>query len=283
MCGSTSFQSRFSKTGVDQKKYNLVTCDACNLLQTQPKPTDAELAALYQNQYFHKRTDRGYDNYLSDSVRNELHRVWNLNLEDLGFPGIEKRMFADGRNRCLDVGCAAGYFVDFMNRKGWQAEGIEIGEEVARFGIEQLGLKITIADFMNYKFEQGFDLVTLWASIEHLRSPSRALRSISKMLKPGGILILSTCRRTLITDLLGPNWRFLNVPEHLFYFTLEQLRGLASKYYLKERTHISYGSGLTSKKDADFFYKTAKNLADSTVKLIDQGDMMAVLYEKESD
>lgn len=280
VCESTSFQERFKKTGADGKRYSVSVCDGCGLMQTLPKPSDEELAKLYQDKYFKKRTDRGYDNYLSDSLRNELHRVWGLNLNDLGFTALEKTMLKNGQSRCLDAGCAAGYFVDYMNQRGWQAEGIEIGEEVSSFGRDKLGLKITTADFMNYKFEEPFDLVTLWASIEHFRSPKKALRSISEMLRPGGKLIISTCRTGFQSALLGPYWRYMNVPEHLFFFTLEQLTGLASRFGLIRKSYITYGSGFTGKKDADFLYNLIKTVADNAAKATDQGDMMALMLEK---
>lgn len=65
-----------------------------------------------------------------------------------------------------------------------------------------------------------FDLITLWASIEHLHKPKETLEKIYTHLKPGGRVILSTCRWGILAKLQGPSWRYLNVPEHLYYYSL---------------------------------------------------------------
>lgn len=55
--------------------------------------------------------------------------------------------------RTIDIGCAAGYFVNFMKSQGWEAEGIEIAEGPVRFAREVLQLPITKADFLNWDNE----------------------------------------------------------------------------------------------------------------------------------
>ena len=48
-------------------------------------PTEAEVLKYYSNDYFTKRSDRGYDNYYSDKIRSEIERVFLLNLKYLNF------------------------------------------------------------------------------------------------------------------------------------------------------------------------------------------------------
>ena len=99
-----------------------------------------KLQKYYTDEYFTKRTDRGYDNYYSDKIRSEIERVFRLNLEDLGF-------FLYGKNlqnpkRTIDIGCAVFYFVNYLKSQGWNAEGIEIAEGPVRFAREVLSLKL---------------------------------------------------------------------------------------------------------------------------------------------
>ena len=278
LCSIDDFRFLFSKPSASGKRFEIHKCKGCGLVQTLPRPNDEELEECYGAHYFENRTDRGYNDYFSENMRKQLEIVWNMNLRDVGFFEFEN---SPGTSKvALDVGCAAGFFVDYLNRRGWQSEGIELSESAAKAGIKKMGLKIHIQDFLQFQPSQPYDLITLWASIEHLRSPAEALRKISSMLRPGGRLILSTCRWGLLSRILGPRWRFLNVPEHLFYFSPSTLEKMASRYGLKSNGKVTYGSGFTSYKGMGSMYRMAKKIADATVKTINQGDMMVYSFEK---
>lgn len=275
-CGTENFRFLFSKPSAAGKLFGIYQCRSCGLVQTLPRPTGEELEACYGSHYFENRTDRGYDNYFSDAMRKQLQRVWDLNLRDVGFFPFEKEQ----KGRALDVGCASGFFVDYMKGRGWEAEGIELSESASRFGKEQLGLTIHVMDFLQFQPEEPYDFISLWASIEHLMSPGKAMEKISTMLRPGGMLVLSTCRWGLLSRSLGPSWRFLNVPEHLYYFSPRNMRQLAWSVRLQPCGFVTYGSGFTSFSGMSIFYRTAKTLADKTVKLLRQGDMMVYSFRK---
>ncbi len=247
-------------------------------MQTLPRPSSEELSDCYQGDYFEKRTDRGYANYRSEAVRRQVERVFALNLADLGFFQREKDLLQKG-GRCLDVGCAAGYFVSFMQERGWRARGIEISEPMVDHARRQ-GLDVVHADFLAGDVADSYDLVTLWASLEHFAEPRRLLYRLQQAVRPGGSLILSTCRRGLLSSLTGPQWRYMNVPEHLFFFSLTGLKSLLSEYGFVPVKHITYGSGFTTKVGASFSYRLAKRIADPLVKLTGQGDMMALHFER---
>ena len=280
-CSATHFKFLFSKASAAGIEYGIYECSRCGLVQTLPRPTEKELEECYGAHYFQRRTDRGYDDYFSDAMRTQLQKVWDMNLQDVGFFEFEKLCMGGPDARALDVGCASGFFVDYLNRRGWQAEGIELSEAAAGFGIHELGLTIHVQDFLEFQPAKPYDFITLWASIEHLRSPLKAMQKISTMLRPGGMLILSTCRWGLLSRSLGPSWRFLNVPEHLFYFSRANLVELAKQFHLNAVGSVTYGSGFTRFPGMGFLYRTAKSLADRAVKVTGQGDMMVYAFRKE--
>ncbi|EMJ86071.1 methionine biosynthesis protein MetW-like protein [Leptospira kirschneri str. JB] len=236
------------------------------------------MASYYSEEYFLKRSDRGYDNYFSEGIRDEISRVFGLNLKDLDFQTWEKSL--PSAKRCLDVGCAAGYFVDYMQSRGWDSYGIDIAQAPVKFAQDKLKLKVEQVDFLEWKSTDPFDLITLWASIEHLHKPKETLEKIYTHLKPGGRVILSTCRWGILAKLQGPSWRYLNVPEHLYYYSLPGIVKLCRSLGFEKKKHVTYGSGLTAKKNPSLLYKTLKYLADPTVKFLDQGDMMALCFAK---
>ena len=282
-CSKETFKFLFKKKSNKKEIFEIVKCRTCGLVQVNPQPSMEEVSKYYADEYFTKRTDRGYDNYYSDKIRSEIERVFRLNLEDLGFFEWEKTL--SEQKRTIDIGCAAGYFVNYMQSQGWTSEGIEIAEGPVRFAKEILKLNITRADFLEWDLEikEKFDLITLWASIEHLHKPKETLKKIYSHLKPGGRMILSTCRYGILARLTGINWRYMNVPEHLYYYSLPGLTRQCEEIGFKKKSSITYGSGMTTKKNASVFYKISKRFLDWFVKWSNQGDMMAIQFEKGID
>jgi SAM-dependent methyltransferase len=80
-------------------------------------------------------------------------------------------------------------------RRATAAAGVE--PELVRANLEQLPLG-----------DAEFDLVISIQVLEHLLDPAAAVRELARVLKPGGVLLLSTDnRRMLLTRTLnGPRW-----------------------------------------------------------------------------
>lgn len=79
--------------------------------------------------------------------------------------------------------------------------------------------------------DQFFDVVTCWASLEHLYDPGKAIRMCGDMLgKNGIVMILVPNARSLEEKLLkrfGPNP--IDVPRHLFHFSRKTLTEMLKK------------------------------------------------------
>ncbi|TGM54682.1 class I SAM-dependent methyltransferase [Leptospira biflexa] len=280
-CGHRSFSPLYVKKSPLEETFSIVSCQTCGLVQVNPQPSFSEVKKYYDDSYFTKRTERGYDNYYSSDLRKEISRVFQLNLSDLDFFTWEetrkKQSSLPGKKlSSLDIGCAAGYFVSYMAERGYEAKGIEIADGPVQFARESLGLNIFQENFLEWDLDiqNQFDVITLWATIEHLHKPKETLEKIKKHLLPGGILILSTCRYGLLAKWNGLNWRYLNVPEHLYYYSFSGLKQLLVSLGYHSPKAFTYGSGLTGRAGASFFYRLRKAFLDRFVKWFQMGDMM---------
>ena len=282
-CGTADFKTLFEKESSRSEAFRLVSCRQCGLVHVNPQPNLAAVQPYYENHYFLNRTDRGYADYYSPEVRRSIIETTHLNLKDLDFYVYETRMRERGdKPNALDAGCAAGYFVDYLRTRGWNSRGIELSEDAARYGRDVLRLPIEIGDYLSAEsLAPGtFDLITLWASIEHMHSPRAVLQRTHSLLRSGGRMILSTCRYGLLARVMGARWRYMNVPEHLYFFSVRGIERLAETVGFRVVKVITYGSGMTTRANATLFYRTAKRLADPLVKRTGQGDMMALQLEK---
>jgi SAM-dependent methyltransferase len=275
VCGSLVGTRRFSKKGKDDAEYQLVACARCGLEFLHPRPSEDELARYYQGSYFTQRTDRGYNDYYSPETRREIERVIALNLKGVGFEKFEKHF--ERKPRSLDIGCAAGYFVNYLASRGWDAQGIDISKPCVDFAKNKLSLNVLYGNYLETSYTEKFDCITLWASIEHLHHPERVLRKAFCDLHPGGMIIISTCRQGVFSfmKLKGSLWRFYNFPEHLFFFSLSNLKRLLRRHGFVRTNSFTYGSGFGK---AGKFKRRA---ADFLARHFRLGDMMVVsAYKK---
>ncbi len=267
ICGSDG-KDVFSKLSGKGESYKLVECCSCSLEFISPRPDTVEIQSYYESDYFLRRTERGYNNYFSDEVRGEIERVFKMNLSDLGFFEFEETL--NKGKRCLDIGCAAGYFVNFMKSRAWDSSGIDVSAECVDFG-KRLGLNMTRGDYLTKKYDGKFDLITLWASIEHLHYPEKFIKKISHELEDSGRLYISTCRTGFgFKTISGKKWRYYNFPEHLFYFSISALKKLLEKNGFKILEYKTYGSGFG--KPGSIIRK----IADFAAKNFYLGDMMII-------
>jgi len=110
----------------------------------------------------------------------------------------------------LDVGCGGGLIAEPMRRMGFEVTAIDASSEnigTARAHADQVGLDIAYrAATVEQMVEAGagpFDVVLTMEVIEHVADPEAFIRACSKLIKPGGLMIVATLNRTLKGLLLG--------------------------------------------------------------------------------
>lgn len=103
--------------------------------------------------------------------------------------------------RILDVGCGGGILSESMAMMGARVTGLDVAPaviEVARAHASSTGchLDYVVSDITCFESEP-FDIIVCMELLEHVTSFEVVLQHITRLLKPGGYLFLSTMNRTM--------------------------------------------------------------------------------------
>jgi 2-polyprenyl-3-methyl-5-hydroxy-6-metoxy-1,4-benzoquinol methylase len=97
----------------------------------------------------------------------------------------------DNKGRILDIGCGNGALLLYAQQSGWEVEGSELVESIAKFVKDELDIKVKVGDFMDgYDNETPFDLVTFRHVLEHIPDSIGVMNEISRLLVPRGHAML---------------------------------------------------------------------------------------------
>jgi len=136
----------------------------------------------------------------------------------------------------LDVGCAAGTFLDIARKKGWNTRGVELSRWASQMAREERKLDVVTGTLEQAAFpDASFDVVTMWDVLEHVPDPVSLLREARRILRPGGVLYVNTISYHSLLNLVAHvahraslglvTWplRRLFGLHHIYYFSRESL------------------------------------------------------------
>lgn len=228
ICNSKNFKAYLN---FEEEKANFVRCQDCNLVFLNPQPSPKFLSRHYDEDYIYESEDE-INTKLAKLFHDELKP--NLQLAEMKMDRIEEYTGLD-RGRILDVGCGVSLFLKEAQMRGWQIFGIEPSKPAVKFVKERLFIDITCRFFPDERLPDNFfDVVTLWEVLEHLSDPVNALREAYRILKPEGLLFLTTPNvKSLVSIILDKQWKAFSPPVHLVLFNYQTLQGAFEQAGLK--------------------------------------------------
>lgn len=156
-----------------------------------------------------------YDSYY-DYSQFEIPDVVTASLERL------VRSFEPLRRtgRWLDIGFGEGGVLRVAERHGWSCYGLDIAPQALEYGARR-GWVVAADAATDDRFpEQGFDVITMIEFIEHVPQSAGFFQMAKRLLRPGGLLYLTTPNAaSLNRRLLGLEWSIFSPPEHVTIWT----------------------------------------------------------------
>ncbi len=159
------------------------------------------------------------------------------NDEKWEFGSTLSELQAVGAKRILDVGCGSGIFLDYLKQRIPDAEllGYDLNTELLAALVNR-GFGVLSGDLVQIKKQSDdsslFDAICMLQVLEHAGDPVDLLLTFVGLLRPGGLLIVTT------PDAAGPIKNFPDAlteipPHHVTRWTEATFRALLQNHNLK--------------------------------------------------
>ena len=132
-----------------------------------------------------------------DSEFKSLHDINPLRVDY-----IEQQARGLHNKKVLDIGCGGGILAEALAARGALVTGIDMAElslQVARMHLHesklQVDYQLSTAEEFADRHAGEFDVVTCLEMLEHVPDPDAVVAAATRLLKPDGLLVLSTINR----------------------------------------------------------------------------------------
>jgi SAM-dependent methyltransferase len=223
LCGSNRFQTYAEKRGPSTRTlFRIVRCADCGLIFVNPRLTESENLALYDEAYFN---GRGFDssvNYVKLQQEGDRTREG----ENGGIIDKIQALKPGSGWRILDIGCGTGSLLRALQREGYlDVTGLELSDYAASIAGDSSGAHVFVGDIVDTDLHgEHFDVINATEVVEHVRDPLAFFRRVKELLSPDGVFIYSTGNSaSAYARSSGRHWPYLNPEGHLFYYSPQTL------------------------------------------------------------
>jgi SAM-dependent methyltransferase len=202
VCAATTVSKPFEKD-FQGHRLRFATCTKCQTLYQNPRMTVDSLRTIYDSEEFFEGREKNVNYYSFLSGETYLRRTARGRIERF-------RPLAQGK-RLLEVASAAGFFLAEAKAAGFDAEGVEFSNPMAKYASDRWQVPVTAGSIEDVELSpSAYDVIASWGVMTILRDPKAVMAKFHAALKPGGVWAFNTySRRSLWSRLFGPRWYIL--------------------------------------------------------------------------
>ena len=185
LCGSRKVET-IASLEYEELVYTIVSCNSCDLLQCL--------------EHHHEISPDYVD---LDSLNIDSERIWcQGHHKAFAYKKWDKnyKYLNQARNhplRLLDIGCGTGGFLEHAQNGEFELYGFDASKAQSEYARMRFPNVRYARSCSEYLVEHGdrkllFDVITLWDVIEHIRNPLDYLLEMRGVIRPGGLVYIST-------------------------------------------------------------------------------------------
>lgn len=254
LCGSSNRSFQFEKFGM-----SLYQCLDCEIGYFDSVPINTN--DVYS-------ADHALNDAQTAYLNNKNYRMERFAKERLDL--IKNNIGMETNNvNILDVGCGTGWFLEAAKERGYSVFGLELGEELSRFTAERLDIIVYNLELEQLEVDTGFDVITMFDLIEHVKNPLQQIQAAKNLLNEGGIILIFTPNfDSVAIQTMKEKSNLIMPAEHLTYFTKKSIDKLAELADMNLTYFVTKGIDIGDLKGY-FDYTGNLNLEEACMELYD--------------
>ena len=202
LCSSNKLKVFYNDNGICQ-------CTECKFVFYKSIPSSDELDAVYSNY--------SREEYITDISKNKISSE------------LQRLLSSHQIKNVLDIACGECYFLDILQDIDPALNLYATEHETGKERVIKKGHNYIEGDFFP-KTDIKFDLIIFTEAIEHINDVSEFLESAYTLLRPGGLIYITTPNFSSLERLImGSKWGMVTPPEHLSYFTVSTLNQIMNR------------------------------------------------------
>lgn len=213
--------------------HHLLKCKNCKLIFSKDLPATQE--TFFKDS---QKQDNSVEYWSTPRLFDQFYHVFlhffDERLERMKKYGVEK-------GDVLDIGTGYGLWADYLKKRGFNVDGIEITPEIADYANETYNLSVEATSIEAFQSNRKYDAIFLFDVLEHLEEPEIILQKIKGWLKPHGILYIQ------VPNVLGIRYPYghgLGLPYHIWQFNPQTLKMTLNKAGLNVHQHWTGTQGV---------------------------------------
>jgi len=202
---------------VPKKAYK---CKKCGLVFLSPRMTPEEERIFYEKEY---------GDIYSTEKGTTPDKLFQSRLPDANRYFDWVKPYLDHSHKCLELGCASGYFLATIRDTVAHVSGIETHKLLSAY-CRNIG--INTYESLEKCGDAQFDRVFMFFLLEHIGDPVQYLHSVDRVMKPGGklFIVVPNVNDALMSLYDIPAFKdFYFTPAHQYYYTKETLTAMLKK------------------------------------------------------
>ena len=179
-------------------EYSYYYCNNCKLITSLPKPTDDEIINYYKGFLYNKPKDNAFTQK-SKLILKDVGKIVN---------DISEFKKINAELKLLDFGGGLGFYSYAFSKFNFDVTVSDIDEQSCDYAKAKFKNKFKIirADPMEFNFKDKFDVIFCNQVIEHCKDINLFLDIMKKILKPDGLLIITTPNQRCKEFFFRPLW-----------------------------------------------------------------------------
>ncbi|GBF49280.1 methyltransferase/methylase [Leptospira ryugenii] len=200
------------------KDLSIYQCRTCGLQSQFPRQIQN---TLYDENYYKGKAEYSYHD---ERQTERYHRyVWKARIENIFKHKSLPIHF-------LDVGSSFGGFLQQAKDMGCTVQGVEISSYAATYSQDR-GIPTFCGTLIDAKFpDHSFDVITMVEVIEHLEQPNLHFAELSRIVKPGGLLLLQTANFEGWQAIREGSSYHYYMPGHVYYYSESNLKKILTQH-----------------------------------------------------